>query len=456
MNPLGNSAQTKSYKLFGTDGIRGEAKTVLNPDFVLQIGYMCGLILSERGPFIIGQDSRESGEIITSSLSAGLTAAGKEVWQLGICPTPAIPHLIKKYGASGGIMVSASHNPPEDNGVKLFNSTGNKISPTQQSRIEKGLRNSGFKPSQIGHKIERPELLNDYKTSLLESIAGKSLDGLTVVLDLCWGSATSCGEEIFQATGANVITINSEPIGSKINVNCGSTNLKPLQKAVLEHQADMGFAFDGDADRMIAVDEEGEIIDGDHVLYLWGSFLKAQNELHENRLIATTMSNLGLEKAWLARGGVLERTGVGDQKVQEAMLSFNANLGGEQSGHILSSINGLCGDGILSAIQLATISTELKISFSEWLSQSFTPYPQKLINIPIKSKNIKSNWKESEPFQEAIQQAQALVGEDGRILIRASGTQPLLRIMVESEDPKIVESLTSKLAEVAYNNINAA
>ncbi len=456
MQPLGNFSRSKLYKLFGTDGIRGNAKTVLNTDFVAKLGYLCGLELGETGPFIIGQDSRVSGKRITSALSTGLTAAGREVWQLGICPTPAIPHLIKKYGASGGIMVSASHNPPEDNGVKLFNATGEKINSTQQARIEEGLINENFTETKAGQTFCRKDLLNDYKKSLLKTIKGKPLDGLTVLLDLCWGSASSCGEEIFQSLGANVITINSEPNGSKINVGCGSTNLKPLQKAVIESKANMGFAFDGDADRMMAVDEEGKVIDGDHVLFLWGSFLKQQNQLNENRLVATTMSNMGLGKAWRAKGGILERTGVGDQNVHQAMLKSNANLGGEQSGHILSSINGLCGDGILTAIQLSTISTQLKLSFSEWFSQSFTPYPQKLINVPIQIDPKRTNWEKSEPFKEAIEQAEALIGNEGRILIRASGTQPLLRIMVESEDPQIVESLSSKLAKVALKNINAA
>ncbi|KGG13124.1 MULTISPECIES: phosphoglucosamine mutase [Prochlorococcus] len=456
MHPFGTGPITSKNPIFGTDGIRGKASSLLAPDFVLKIGFWCGLVIEGEGPFIIGQDSRQSSSMITSALSAGLTAAGREVWQVGLCPTPAIPHLIKQFGASGGLMVSASHNPPEDNGIKIFNSAGQKISLKEQRLIEKGLTKEINPLEQIGAIHYRNELIQHYSNSLLETANGKTLKDVSIVLDLCWGSATSCGEKIFTSLGATLKTIHSHSDGAKINVKCGSTNLGPLKEAVKAENAQMGFAFDGDADRVIAVDEKGRVIDGDHILYLWGSFLKEQNQLPEQRLVATSMSNLGLENAWLAKGGQLERTPVGDRYVQEKMLETNATLGGEQSGHILSKMNGLCGDGLLTAIQLATICNGLNLRLFEWLNQSFKPYPQKLINVPIKNSSSNQYWEESEALQEAMDKAKVAMGSRGRVLIRESGTEPLLRVMVESEDPKMVDSWSSHLASIALNDLNAA
>lgn len=456
MDPIGLSPLSKESSIFGTDGIRGNAKNLLTENIVFKIGYWFGLAISGEGPFLIGKDSRQSGSMIVSALAAGLTAAGKEVWVLGLCTTPAVPHLIQRFGASGGAMVSASHNPPEDNGIKFFNSTGNKITLGQQNIIEQGLLQEISTSKNIGQVYFRNELLGDYENSLLESAKDQSLANVSIVLDLCWGSATSCGEKIFKALGANVSTINGKADGGKINVNCGSTNLNQLKEAVLSKNAQMGFAFDGDADRLMAIDEKGRVIDGDHILYLWGSHLKAKNKLNEKRLVTTSMSNLGLEKAWLGQGGLLERTSVGDRHVHEAMLKTNANLGGEQSGHILSSMNKLCGDGLLTAIQLSTICAGLDLRLFEWRNQSFKPYAQKLINVPITNAPVCRPWKESQPLQAAVQKAKLAMGKEGRILIRESGTEPLLRVMVESKDPLLVDSWSSHLAEVAQEDLNAA
>ena len=343
---------------FGTDGIRGLAGTVLTPALCLQVGYWVGRVLQAEGPVLIGMDSRTSGSMVVSALTAGLTAAGRDVWTLGLCPTPAVPLLIRQLGAAGGLMVSASHNPPADNGIKVFGADGAKLSAQRQAQVEAGLK--GQLPMaeaafRCGVARSSADLLDGYRQVLQQSVAERRLDGVPIVLDLCWGSATACGADAFRALGADLTVLHGEPDGSRINVGCGSTHLEPLQRAVIERGAAMGFAFDGDADRMLAVDGRGSIIDGDHVLFLWGSVLQDQQALPDQRLVATVMSNLGFERAWQQRGGTLDRTPVGDQHVHAAMVASGAALGGEQSGHILSASHGLCGDGVLTAVQLATL-----------------------------------------------------------------------------------------------------
>ena len=345
---------------FGTDGIRGRVGTQITPALALQLGYWCGQVLPQGGPILLGSDSRSSGPMLVAALAAGLTAAGREVLDLGLCPTPAVPGAIRQLGGSGGLMVSASHNPPHDNGIKVFGACGAKLGKEQQAAIEAGLHgaadgSSGNGFCGNGRLQQRPDLLEAYQQRLLESVAGARLDGCRIVLDLCWGSASSCGEALFRALGADLTVLHGEPDGSRINQNCGSTHLEPLRAAVLERGAAMGFAFDGDADRMLAVDGRGRVVDGDQILYLWGQSLMAEGALPENRIVATVMSNLGFERAWQASGGLLERTAVGDQYVHAAMEELGAALGGEQSGHILSARHGMSGDGLLTALQVATL-----------------------------------------------------------------------------------------------------
>ncbi len=461
MHPIGPT-MSEVDPCFGTDGIRGKVDKVISPALYLQAGYWFGQILKENGPILIGMDSRLSGPMLRSAITAGLTASGHEVWDLGICPTPAVSELIRRVNAGGGLMISASHNPPEDNGIKFFNSDGSKITKDQQEAIISGIRGvpsidkSYQSSNNFGIAYERNELLNVYIDSLLQTIRRERLEGLTIVLDLCWGAATSCGHEIFKELGSNLIIINGTPNGNRINQKCGSTNLDPLKQAVLDNGADMGFAFDGDADRVLAIDSKGRVIDGDHILFLWGSDLQAQGELPNQMLVATVMSNLGFEKAWLAKGGLFERTAVGDHNVYSKMLTNGAALGGEQSGHILTSLNGLRGDGLLTALQLSTICKRKGITLTEWLDESFSPYPQKLVNLTITKAGPNSNWKECKPLQKAILNAQAAMGKDGRVLVRASGTEPLLRVLVEAEDPKAVESWSNELKNLAIQHINAA
>lgn len=443
---------------FGTDGIRGRVGTSITPALALQVGYWTGVVLQADGPVLIGTDSRRSGPMLVAALSAGLMAAGREVWQLGLCPTPAVPGTIRRQGAAGGLMVSASHNPPDDNGLKLFGASGAKLVAARQQAIEAGLQGRSVPPPLQGNGrvAQRPDLLESYADALRASVAGQRLDGCRLVLDLCWGSATACGEALFRSLGADVTVLHGEPDGERINQGCGSTQLEPLKRAVLACGADMGFAFDGDADRMLAVDGRGRVVDGDHTLYLWGTALRREGALPGDRLVATVMSNLGFERAWQADGGVLERTPVGDQHVHAAMEALGAALGGEQSGHILSARHGMSGDGLLSALQVATLIHGGGQTLAEWLDGSFRPFPQRLVNVIVPDRQRRQQWERCEPLRQEVAAAEAAMAGSGRVLVRASGTEPLLRVMVEAADQSQVDHWSERLAAAAERHLNGA
>ncbi len=445
---------------FGTDGIRGRVGTQLTPALALQVGYWCGQVLPPQGPVVLGSDSRTSGPMMVAALSAGLSAAGREVWDLGLCPTPAVPGTIRRQGAAGGLMVSASHNPPHDNGIKVFGASGAKLDRQQQQAIEAGLRGQSTAHTvplaelACGAVRDRRDLMADYREALRASVGGGRLEGVPIVLDLCWGSATACGAEVFEALGADLTVLHGVPDGRRINVGCGSTHLEALRRAVLERGAAMGFAFDGDADRMLAVDGQGRVVDGDQILYLWGGALLEAGQLPENRLVATVMSNLGFERAWEQRGGVLERTAVGDQYVHAAMETSGAALGGEQSGHILSARHGMSGDGLLTALQVATLIAAGGGSLADWLDTSFRPYPQILLNVTVPDRQRRQQWQSCEPLRAAVEQAEASMAGSGRVLVRASGTEPLLRVMVEAAQQREVEHWSRHLADLAEASLN--
>jgi phosphoglucosamine mutase len=446
---------------FGTDGIRGRVGDVITPALALQVGYWCGLVFQAQGPVLIGRDSRTSGAMVAAALTAGLTAAGREVWDLGLCPTPAVPGTIRRLGAAGGLMVSASHNPPHDNGIKVFGANGAKLDRDRQGAIEAGLRGDPealARPAggDCGAAHARSDLLAAYQESLVASVEGRRLDGVPIVLDLCWGSATACGEAVFRALGADLTVLHGEPDGHRINQDCGSTHLEPLRRAVLDSGAAMGFAFDGDADRTLAVDGLGRVVDGDQILYLWGSALLEQGTLPDRRLVATVMSNLGFERAWQARGGVLERTAVGDQYVHARMEELGAGLGGEQSGHILSARHGMSGDGLLSALQVATLVAGRGQSLADWINTSFQPYPQRLVNVTVPDRGRRQGWQQCDPLREAVEAAETAMEGRGRVLVRASGTEPLLRVMVEAAEMGVVDHWCDILAALADQHLNGA
>ena len=353
-------------------------------------------------------------------------------------------------------MVSASHNPPHDNGIKIFGASGAKLGRSDQQAIEAGLRGEAG-PTELaadGTASDRSDLLAAYADSLVASVEGARLDGVKVVLDLCWGSATACGEKVFGELGADLLVLHASPDGGRINQGCGSTHLEPLRRAVLESGAAMGFAFDGDADRVLAVDGRGRIVDGDQILYLWGTALREAGALPDKRIVATVMSNLGFERAWCESGGLLERTAVGDQYVHAAMLELGAGLGGEQSGHILSASHGMSGDGLLTALQVATLVHGRGQDLAEWMDGSWTSYPQKLVNVTVQDRQKRTQWHECEPLWQAVEEAEAAMAGCGRVLVRPSGTEPLLRVMVEAAEAEQVEHWAGLLAAAADQHLN--
>jgi phosphoglucosamine mutase len=457
--PSGSPIALPDTTLFGTDGIRGKAGEFLSAPLALQVGYWAGQVLRSAaptvGPMILGQDSRNSGNMLALALSAGLTAAGLDVWDLGLCPTPAVAHLASVTGAIGGVMISASHNPPEDNGIKFFNPDGSKLLPALQQQIEAALRGqvAGLAtPSSHhwGQHEQRSELLANYVTALKKPLTQQTerpFAGLKVVLDLAWGSATRLAAPVFRDLGADVVCLHDRPDGHQINVNCGSTHLALLQAAVLEHHADLGFAFDGDADRVLAVDCQGRIVDGDYILYLWGQQLLQAGKLPGHTIVATVMSNLGFENAWKQLGGKLIRANVGDQYVMAEMMKHGALLGGEQSGHILCYHYGISGDGLQTALHVTALVQQACCSLTDLVNHSFQTYPQLLKNVRVEDRSRRLNWQDCAALQTAIAQAEQAMGDQGRILVRASGTEPVIRVMVEAVSADLAHHWTDHLVQ---------
>ena len=458
-----DKSQLPKTPLFGTDGIRGKAGDILNAAFTLELGYWAGKVLepaaNHKGPVIIGQDSRNSSDMLASAIAAGLTSAGLEVWNLGLCPTPCVANLTNKSEAIGGIMISASHNPPQDNGIKFFGSKGTKLADALSQKIEAHLRSDDVVHEanlSWGRHYHRSELVEQYAQSLRASLPqDTSFKEMRIVLDLAWGASVKVAPAIFQQLGAEVISLHQLADGDRINVNCGSTHLELLRQGVKEYQADLGFAFDGDADRVMAVDNQGRVIDGDYILYLWGNLLRQKQQLPDELIVATVMANLGFERAWQATGGKMQRTQVGDRHVQAAMWRTGAMLGGEQSGHILCHHHGVSGDGIQTALHLTSLVCQSESSLTELIDHSFQTYPQILRNVKVEDRDRRCNWQECEPIQQAIAQAEAAMGEQGRILVRASGTEPLIRVMVEAVDLQLTNFWTDRLVRIVEKNLAA-
>ncbi len=442
--------------IFGTDGIRGVFNKDITYSLAFKVGYALGLSIETNNPILIGRDTRTSGKTLLEAIATGISASGKKFINLGICPTPAVPFLIKKERMSSGIMISASHNPPQYNGIKIFDHNGIKITKDFENKIQKLIEESNQIKSVIKKDISlatSKELMNIYIDSLIQTMEEDNLSNMKIILDTCYGSATICAKEIFQNLGAEVRVINNSNDGSKINMNCGSTHLEPLREALKENSADMGFSFDGDADRVIGMDSQGNILDGDHILFLWGRELMDQKILPNNLLISTHMANLGFEKAWNKIGGILHRTDVGDKFVYEAIKNKKTILGGEQSGHILSKINNFCGDGILTALQISKYCKKKNITLNEWLKSSFDPFPQQLTNIDLDFNINKINEKTRRLIYQTIEDLQAIYSDNCRLYIRPSGTEPLIRVLVEAENDKKVHSLSSEITNKLSSEI---
>ena len=437
--------------IFGTDGIRGIFNKEITYDLAQKIGYAFGCINNDTEQVLVGRDTRVSGDLLLKALSSGLNHSGKKVINIGICPTPAIPFLIKKFKIYSGIMISASHNPPEYNGIKIFDHFGNKINKNKERQIESYLNkiNSSLILRNQNDIVENFNLLDLYKQSLIESIGNNNLNGMKIILDTCHGSASVFAENIFKQLGARVNVINNNIDGSKINVRCGSTCLDPLKKAINEFNAEIGFSFDGDADRVIGMDSEENILDGDHILFLWGRELIKEKNLSRNLLITTVMSNLGFEKAWNELGGILIRTPVGDKFILKEINKQNADLGGEQSGHILSKINNYSGDGMLTAIQIANLCKKKNLILRDLLKTSFRGFPQKLTNIELKSNDKIFKDLIEKNINKLIREKLDNISEPCRIFARNSGTEEVLRILVEAENKKLVDEITLQMKNIA-------
>lgn len=441
-------------KLFGTDGVRGEANTVLTAELAYQLGRAAAFVLKRDGlpdkepAFVIGKDTRISGDMLEASLIAGICSTGVNVYQAGVIPTPAVAVLTRMLNCMAGVVISASHNPYQDNGIKFFSPLGTKLPDEMEAAIEEVIAAdlAGIPtPSgaAVGRVITYPEGAERYSSFIKGKVDG-DLSGLRVVADCANGAASYIAPRLLRELGADVTVICNQPDGININDRCGSTHLQQLQSAVVAQQADLGIAYDGDADRLLAVDEHGNVVDGDRLLLIFGRYLKEQGLLAEDTVVITVMSNMGLKIALKEQGIQTLDTKVGDRYVIEGMKNSGAVLGGEQSGHIVFGLDNTTGDGILSSVKLLQILKYRKKSLSV-LAEEMEQYPQILINVKVKQKN---GWQDQAEIQQAIAAAQQQLGDAGRILVRASGTENLLRVMVEGKEQTQIEQLAAQIADV--------
>ena len=421
-------------KYFGTDGFRGEANVNLTVEHAFKVGRFLGWYFGQdhKAKVVIGKDTRRSSYMFEDALSAGLTASGADVYLLHVTTTPSVSYVTRTEDFDCGIMISASHNVFYDNGIKIINSKGHKMEAEVEAKIEAYIDGEiGEIPyatrDSIGRTVDYAAGRNRYIGHLI-SMATRSFKDKRVGLDCSNGSASAIAKSVFDALGAKTYVINNEPDGTNINRNCGSTHIEVLQEYVKENQLDVGFAYDGDADRCLAVDETGKLVDGDLILYVCGKYLKEQGRLNGDTIVTTIMSNLGLYKACDKVGLKYEKTAVGDKYVYENMLQNNYSLGGEQSGHIIFSKYATTGDGILTSLLLMEVMLEMKKSLGD-LTEDVKIYPQLLKNVRVADKKTA---RENPAVKEAIEKVAEELGEDGRILVRESGTEPVIRVMVEA------------------------
>ena len=440
--------------LFGTDGIRGLANVDLTAELALDVAVAAAHILVEnsndRPRAIVGQDSRASGEFLEAAVVAGLTSAGVDVYRVGIVPTPAVAYLVASTGADLGVMISASHNPMPDNGIKLFQRGGEKLADDVEALVEARIGEPWQRPTgaAVGRVINGDQLVNNYIEHLLSTI-DVSLKGLKVVVDCANGASSFTAPVALSRAGAEVIAIANTPDGWNINDGVGSTHLDYLRNAVLKNGADVGIAHDGDADRCLAIDAAGNEIDGDVIMAILAKGLKAQGKLRANTIVGTVMSNLGFMHAMAESGIEVVTTAVGDRYVLEAMLQSDFNLGGEQSGHVIMRDHANTGDGLLTALQLLAEVKRSGQTLQE-LSRVMVRFPQVLINV----KNVaKERLASSTAIADAVKAAEDELGSNGRVLLRASGTEPLVRVMVEAQSDAVAQSVATKLAQVVETEL---
>lgn len=439
-------------RLFGTDGVRGVANRELTAELALALGAAAARHLASSGSggpgrrvAVIGRDPRASGEMLEAAVIAGVTSEGVDALRVGVLPTPAVAYLTGAYDADFGVMISASHNPMPDNGIKIFGPGGHKLDDDTEDQIEDlvaagpGLRPIG---AGIGRVVDAGDAAERYLRQVSKASTNR-LDGLTVVVDCAHGAASSVAPAAYRAAGARVIAINADPNGLNINDGCGSTHLDPLRAAVLAHRADLGLAHDGDADRCLAVDANGELVDGDAIMVVLALAMKDAGELAANTLVTTVMSNLGLHLAMRAAGVSVRTTGVGDRYVLEELRAGEYSLGGEQSGHIVMPALGSTGDGIVTGLRLMTRMVQTGSSLAT-LASAMQTLPQVLINVEVADKATAAV---APSVQTAVGEAEAELGDSGRILLRPSGTEPMIRVMVEAADEHVAQRLATTVAD---------
>ena len=435
-------------KLFGTDGIRGIVGEDLPCELAMKLGAASSYVLGKNSDVVvlIGRDTRISGQMLLSALSAGLMSRGAKVIDLGIVPTPLVSYLVKEYNATMGVMISASHNPSEYNGIKLFDNNGFKLPDATENEIEKYLLG---KPIPVSDKIGTYEhcdtALEDYTNYLIKTIDKLNPD-LKIVVDCAYGSASTTAPILFNKLGLNPIIINYEYDGYNINDNAGSTHLEGLIRKVKETNSDLGIAYDGDADRCLMVDKNGDEVDGDMIMAISALYLKNHDKLTNNTLVGTVMSNLGLSKFCKQNDINFEQTKVGDRYVLEKMLEFNYIIGGEQSGHIIFKDYANTGDGELTSIQVLNIISKESKSLTE-LAEVMTKYPQVLINVKVTEEG-KEHYKTDSHLNDIISEIEKELNDDGRVLIRASGTEALIRVMIEGKEQEDITLKANKIADV--------
>ena len=443
-------------KYFGTDGMRGEANKDLTIDLVTDLGLALGYYLKKnkkgknKPKVILGTDTRISGYMIRSALSAGLTSMGVHIDFVGVLPTPGVCYLTRKLKADAGIMISASHNPVKDNGIKIFSQNGYKLPDSIEEEIEALMENREelLKYQVPGDDLGRFKYVEDdmrIYLDFLSSTVKRDFKGLKIVIDAANGAAYRVASKIYQRLGADIIVINNIPNGKNINVNCGSTHPELLQEIVKVYNADLGLAYDGDADRLIAVDHTGKIIDGDLIIAIISIYLQKKGHLNDNKIVTTVLSNMGFEKYLDSKGIGLIRANVGDRYVLEKMKEYGLNIGGEQSGHILMLDYNTTGDGVLSSIQLVAAMLESGKTLNE-LVEEIELWPQKSQNIMV-SKDKKSTWETNIELINFIKEKEKEIQGKGRILVRASGTESLIRVMVEAETQEIVDKYVKELSD---------
>ena len=437
-------------RLFGTDGVRGSANKDLTPELVFSLGKSASLVIAKshgkgKAKAVVGRDPRASGEMLEAALIAGLATVGVDVLKVGVLPTPAIAYLTKYYGADLGVVLSASHNVFSDNGVKFFSKDGKKLPDDVEDEIEKNLETVVPHPtgSEVGRVKEMADAYEAYLAHLLETVNTGALKGLKIAVDCANGAASEVAPDLYSRAGAQVIAIHNAPNGININDNCGSTHLESLIETVKKNSCDLGIAHDGDADRCLAIDNEGNVIDGDHILALLAHDFKLNGNLSSDTVVSTVMANLGFKIAMKSASINVIETAVGDRYVLEAMEEKNYVLGGEQSGHIIMRNYSTTGDGLLTALHLMNAVSSTKKSLKE-LAGIVNKFPQILINVADVDKAKIDNSE----LVAAVKKAENDLGEKGRVLLRSSGTEPLIRVMVEAETMKQAQDIAQSLAGI--------